>query len=653
MTNNQWQQQNKTYKVGDIVLLENQRYRCLQEHTTNGDYNWNPAIAKSLWQEDTSKRSLSSEEIAKFKSKFDARRKFYNIPGAALGIVQNGQVVVSEGFGLRDLQAQAEVTPKTVFAIGSMSKSVTALTVGTQVDEGVFAWDTPVRQISSQYQFPPAINYDVTVKDLMGMNSGIDGAIDPFAKIPDPNDPSTAILGINGSHWNDQTGIYTIKTIPDLPCFPADVEERAHLYNNELFASAGYLTPLKNQTPLSELLHAYKQLVRQKVFNPIGMVSSSINGTLSSVSDDYAVSYGLDMSGGKAKTFEKGPVSINYINGVGPAGQIVSNVEDMNRYLITILNDGVNPEGKRVINANTLQQLWNIEGKKTVTNTEHEGITGVTTYGMGWWVEEIPRKSSADKKVTVRHHGGFLPSWACMQMLIPEQNAGMVILSNGCFGREFTMEMNQELLNLFYDSDLNNFIDNEAGYNKFVNDLEMTFPQKVSSYTVNYNDVEVLLGNYQGGWTLEMDAENRLVLFKNGWIYHLYPSREKRLFIYYTGASNNHRGMRVSKNADDSLEGAKIWFVLDDDDVINMIGAQIGQVKKLPNLLESDETRTQILSILKDIPLETLRRRPSPRSVGAPPAAPPPGISIPKASETNISVSEETTRYLRRNLQLD
>ena len=391
--------------------------------------------------------------------------------------------------------------------------------------------------------------------------------------------------------------------------------------------------------------------MRQKAFNPIGMVTSSINGTLSSVSDDYAISYGLDMSDGQAKTFEKGPVSINYIHGVGPAGQIVSNVEDMNRYLITILNDGVSPEGVRVINADTLQQLWNIEGKET-TYTEDKGITGVTTYGMGWWVEEIPRKSNPDEKVTVRHHGGFLPSWACMQMLIPEQNAAMVILSNGCFGPEFTMEMNQELLNLFYDSDLDNFIDNEAGYIKFISDLETTFPQKVSSYTVERSEIEVLLGNYEGGWTLDVDAENRLVLFKNGWMYHLYPSQEDSLFIYYTGASNNHRGMRVKESSDpsvDSLEGAKIWFVLDDDDVINIIGAQIGQVKKLPNLLETEETQTQILSILKDIPLETLRRSPSRRSVAAPPAAPPPGISIPKASERNIAVSEETTRYLRRS----
>jgi CubicO group peptidase (beta-lactamase class C family) len=170
------------------------------------------------------------------------------------------------------------------------------------------------------------------------------------------------------------------------------------------------------------------------------------------------------MSNGEPTIFESGSISINEIGGVGPAGQGVSNVEDMNRYLITLLNDGVNPDGVRVVKAETIQELWNVEGKETKTNVTDTGITGTTKYGMGWWIEEIPRKSNPDQKITVRHHGGFLPSWACMQMLVPEQNVGMVILTNGCFGREFTMEMNQELLNLLYNSDLDKFINNAALY---------------------------------------------------------------------------------------------------------------------------------------------------------------------------------------------
>ncbi|MEG4440195.1 serine hydrolase domain-containing protein [Microcoleus sp. AT9_B5] len=594
--------------------------------------------------------ALSAQQLEDFKKKFEERMQFYMIPGASLGIVQNGQVLVSQGFGVRDLETEEPVTPKTLFTLGSMTKSLTAFMTATQVDEGLYTWDTPVSEISSQYKFPDEIKDPLKVKDLLGMASGIDGAVNPFANIED------MILGANATLWNDQSAIYTIKNIPFLPCFPENIGK--HLYNNELYASAAYLTPLKNQKPTSQLLPAYKRLMRQKVFKPIGMESTCLTAILSSASRDYAVSYGLDMRDGIPKIFEKGSISINFIDGIGPAGQGVSNVEDMNRYLITLLNNGVNPDGQRVVNAETLQELWNVEGKPSKTNVDDVGITGTTRYGMGWWVEEIPRKSNPNEKITIRHHGGFLPSWACMQMLVPEHNVGMVILSNGCFGRELTMEMNQELLKLLYESDLDNLIDNEALYNDFLNDLRTTVPNKVSSYTIaseNLDDVELLLGNYEGGWTLALDQDRSLVLFKDGWIYELYPSKDDPLHIYYIGASNNHRVMRVrdSKDSDpdfDVFEAAKIWFVEDDEEeVIQMIGPQVGQLKKWRNVLHSHESHSQVRSILTGKPAEHFLTRPD----IAPRKAVKPGKKPPKAKDRKLKISHETTRYLIENMQLD
>jgi CubicO group peptidase (beta-lactamase class C family) len=596
--------------------------------------------------------ALSAQQLEDFKKKFEERMQFYMVPGASLGIVQNGQVLVSQGFGVRDVETKDPVTTKTLFTLGSMTKSLTAFMTATQVDEGLYTWNTPISEISSQYKFPDEITNPLKVKDLLGMATGIEGAVNPFANIGD------MILGANATLWNDQSAIYTIKNIPFLPCFPEQIGR--HNYNNELYASAAYLTPLKNKTSLSQLLPAYKRLMRQKVFKPIGMESTCLTGILSSASRDYAVSYGLDMSDGIPKIFEKGSISINFIDGIGPAGQGVSNVEDMTRYLITLLNDGVNPDGVRVVNSETLQELWNVEDKETKINVKDVGVTGTTTYGMGWWIEEIKRKSNPDQKITIRHHGGFLPSWACMQMLVPEHNIGMVILSNGCFGRELTMEMNQELLKLLYDSDLDNLIDNESLYNKFVNDLRTTVPNKVSSYTIaseNVDDVELLLGNYEGGWTLALDQDHSLVLFKDGWIYELYPSKEDPSHIYYIGASNNHRVMRVRdpKDSDpadfDVFEAAKIWFVQDDEEeVIQMIGPQVGQLKKWRNLLHSHESHTQVRSVLtgkspEDFPVSfDIAPRKADVKKGKKP---------PQAKDRKIKISHETTRYLIENMQLD
>jgi hypothetical protein len=367
------------------------------------------------------------------------------------------------------------------------------------------------------------------------------------------------------------------------------------------------------------------------------------------------------MSDGIPKIFEKGSISINFIDGIGPAGQGVSNVEDMNRYLITLLNDGVNPDGERVVNAETLQELWNVEGKETKTNVTDVGITGTTQYGMGWWVEKVPRKSNPNETITVRYHGGFLPSWACMQMLVPEHNIGMVILSNGCFGRELTMEMNQELLKLLYDSDLDNLIDNEALYNKFLNDLKTTVPNKVSSYTIaseNVDNVELLLGNYEGGWTLALNEDHTLVLFKDGWIYELYPSKEDPLYTYYIGSSNNHRVMRVKdpndSKSEDLFDAAKISFQLGEEGVILMIGGTVGQLNKWHNLQDFP-------SLFNSGSAEKNRLFNSTLAVGRGIHHDPvyydvkqeKGKKPPTAKDRKVTISAETTRYLIENMQLD
>src|SRR5689334_13324544 len=68
----------------------------------------------------------------------------YDIPGVAVGLVQNGQVVYSKGYGVRDVRTGAPVTEQTIFGIGSLSKSFTSLGILQQVDAGKLALDAPV-----------------------------------------------------------------------------------------------------------------------------------------------------------------------------------------------------------------------------------------------------------------------------------------------------------------------------------------------------------------------------------------------------------------------------------------------------------------------------------------------------------------------------
>jgi len=71
--------------------------------------------------------------------------KDWKCAGFAIAIIQDGKVTYAKGYGLRDLKSNQPVTTKTLFAIGSASKSFTVTSLGVLVDQGKLDWDKPVR----------------------------------------------------------------------------------------------------------------------------------------------------------------------------------------------------------------------------------------------------------------------------------------------------------------------------------------------------------------------------------------------------------------------------------------------------------------------------------------------------------------------------
>ena len=100
----------------------------------------------------------------------------WKVPGLAIAVVQNGQVIYSHGFGLRDVKANLPVTSKTIFAIGSISKSFNSLSMGILNDEGKLDWDKPVRQYLPEFQMhDPVASERMTLRDLISHRVGMAG----------------------------------------------------------------------------------------------------------------------------------------------------------------------------------------------------------------------------------------------------------------------------------------------------------------------------------------------------------------------------------------------------------------------------------------------------------------------------------------------
>src|SRR5215210_280134 len=115
-----------------------------------------------------------SKALATIEEKTEARRKELGIPGVALAIVKDDQVIYSKGLGYKDFENKIPVTPDTQFAIGSATKAFTALSVLMSADEGKLSLaDSPKKYLPYFKMYDPEADQKITVRDLMRHASGL------------------------------------------------------------------------------------------------------------------------------------------------------------------------------------------------------------------------------------------------------------------------------------------------------------------------------------------------------------------------------------------------------------------------------------------------------------------------------------------------
>ena len=98
----------------------------------------------------------------------------FGIPGLAMAVVADDQLVLAKGYGLRDIDQELPVTPETLFAIGSTSKAFTAFIIGQLVDEGLVEWDEPVVSYMPEFRlFDEYATRHLLVRVLLIHSSGL------------------------------------------------------------------------------------------------------------------------------------------------------------------------------------------------------------------------------------------------------------------------------------------------------------------------------------------------------------------------------------------------------------------------------------------------------------------------------------------------
>ncbi|MEQ9027379.1 MAG: serine hydrolase domain-containing protein, partial [Aggregatilineales bacterium] len=320
----------------------------------------------------------------------------WQVPGVAIAIVKDDEVVYAEGFGYRDVENELPVTPETIFAIGSSTKSFTATSAGIMVDDGKLDWNTPIRKWLPSFELHDRFASErMTLADLLCHRSGL---------------PRHDLMWI-GTPLTRKGIFDRLKHLE-----PSKDFRTLWQYQNLMYLTAGYLVGTVNDS-------SWEDVVRERIFAPLEMNDSNLSVIDSQKTDNYALPYEVP----DRKSGERKLIDFRNIDAIGPAGSINSNVLDMAKWLMLNLNGGKCKDEQIVAEA-TLKEIHSAQ-MPLVTEAilmppfETHPEIGQASYGFGWLIQNY-------RGHRWLHHGGNIDGFNAMISLLPNEKYGIVILSN-------------------------------------------------------------------------------------------------------------------------------------------------------------------------------------------------------------------------------
>ena len=329
--------------------------------------------------------------------------KTFDVPGMAVAIVKDGKVVVAKGYGVRKMGDPTPVDEHTMFGIGSNTKAFTTAALAGLVDAGKLAWDDPVyERLPGFVMYDPYVTHEMTIRDLLTHRSGMGlGEGD--------------LLFWPHSTYTREEIIYKLRFMK-----PASSFRSRFAYDNLLYMTAGQIIPAVTGT-------SWDDYIPQHIFAPLGMNNSNVSNAAFKAGDNYAFPHSL--VDGKLQVI---PFSV--LDNAAPAGSINSCATDMAKWVQLQLNHGkfVDREG-RLFSEQQSKEMWTAQ---TIlpTGNPPPPLAGLKTdfadYALGWMLREYHGHK------LVGHTGG-VAGFVSRVMLVPDENLGVVVLTNAEQGGAF------------------------------------------------------------------------------------------------------------------------------------------------------------------------------------------------------------------------
>jgi CubicO group peptidase (beta-lactamase class C family) len=359
---------------------------------------------------------LSPKELDRFIAQ---EMKNYDVPGVGLAIVENGKIVYAHGYGVRDVVSKRPVDGNTQFAIGSVTKSFTALGVMRLVDKGLVKLDTPVIKYLPEFKLSDAqVTQTVTVRNLLTHTSGLarddTGLLDPKFTVAQTiaSAAKTPLVGKPG---------------------------KVYSYSNVNAILAGEI--IRRVSGKS-----WETFTRDEILKPLGMAKTTYTETAMRATGNFATPHAFDLlSGLKATPFY-------VLGGRAAAGAINASPAEMARYLQFHLGNGAPLITRKSLNAMHTRfirsedaNVGGLIGQAAAQAAKAKGVVAppalVTNNGYGFFLG-----TETFQGQPVVEHGGNTDGFTANIALLPGRRSGVVVMTNNEHADFFIEAVRQHVL---------------------------------------------------------------------------------------------------------------------------------------------------------------------------------------------------------------
>ena len=323
----------------------------------------------------------------------------FNVPGMAIGIVKGEQVLLAQGYGVREIGKSEKIDSESLFKIASNSKAFTTAALAALVDDGLISWDGLVIDYLPEFRMKdPWVTANFTVKDLLTHRSGLAPFVGDMLLWPEPN--AFVVEDI----------IYALRFFEPVSSFRAK-----YAYDNQLYIIAGEIIPRVTGQSWGEFVEA-------RIMRPAGMkhcfADRIPNRKMRNLATPHGVIEGQLSVIDRSRIRSQPPIS-------AAAGGVVCSLGDMLTWARTQLNQGTTPKGTELFSATQSREMWKPQMLLNVRERDYEmNRTHFKALGLGWRLADV----HGFKEVS---HTGTLAGMKSYVVLIPELELGVVFLSNG------------------------------------------------------------------------------------------------------------------------------------------------------------------------------------------------------------------------------